>query len=73
MDIQTRKMEFVREFLKIQREDIITRFEKLLQKEKTTINFKLMSLEELNNRIDQSEADFQNGRHKSTAEIISKY
>ena len=73
MDIQTRKMEFVREFLKIQREDIITRFEKLLQKEKTTINSKSMSLEELNNRIDQSEADFQNGRHKSTAEIISKY
>jgi len=73
MDIQTRKMEFVREFLKIQREDIITRFEKLLQKEKTTINSKSMSLEELNNRIDQSEADFQNGRYKSTAEIISKY
>ena len=34
MDLQTRKIEFVQEFLKIQSEEAIERLEKLLKKEK---------------------------------------
>ena len=34
MDLQTRKITFVQEFLKIQSEEVIIRLEKLLEKEK---------------------------------------
>jgi len=36
MDIQTRKIAFVQEFLKLQNEDLISRFEKLLRTEKSS-------------------------------------
>jgi len=32
-----------------------------------------MTLNELNNRIDQSEADFENGKFKSHSDIAAKY
>jgi hypothetical protein len=32
-----------------------------------------MNQDELNKRIDQSEADFQNNRFKSSAELLAKY
>ena len=65
MDLQTRKIAFVQEFLSIQSEELITRLEKLLKKEKISIAdkaFKPMSVEELNRRIDQSMEDSKNGR-----------
>lgn len=76
MDIQTRKIEFVQAFLKLQSEEIISQFEKLLKKSKKFIDekeFKPFTIEELNNRILKSEKDFENGRHKTTSEILSKY
>jgi len=75
MDLQTRKTEFVQEFLKIQSEELISQFEKLLNKGKRFKKKTLepISLEELNNRIDQSESDFANNRFKSSTEILSKY
>ena len=72
MDLQTRKIEFVQEFLKLQSEEVIAQFEKLL-KEKTENEFKPMSVSELNARIDQSESDFKNGKFKTTSELLSKY
>ncbi len=65
MDLQTRKISFIQEFLSIQSEEVISRLEKYLKKEKTSIEdktFKLMSIVELNRRIDQSEQDSINGR-----------
>lgn len=76
MDIQTRKIEFVQDFLKLQSEEIISQFEKLLKKTKKSNNIdnlKPFSLEELDERISKSEKDFENKRYKTTSEILSKY
>ncbi len=65
MDLQTRKIAFVQEFLSIQNEEIVSRLEKFLKKEKIEIKnkaFKSMTAEELNRRIDQSEQDSINGK-----------
>lgn len=75
MDIQTRKIEFVQEFLKIQSEELICRLESLLQSEtelKTDKEFQPMSLEELNLRIDESMEDSENGRLTKSTNLISK-
>lgn len=75
MDLQTRKIEFVQEFLKIQSEDAIERLEKLLKKEKKCSNQELDSMteEKLNERIDQSEMDFKNNRYKTSTELLAKF
>lgn len=76
MDIEARKIEFIQEFLKLQSEESISRFEKFLQKEKKESAgrvFKPMSIEELNSRIDQSESDFKNNKFKSSSELLEKY
>lgn len=65
MDLQSRKISFVQEFLSIQSEEVVSRLEKYLKKEKITMEekaFKPMSIAELNRRIDQSEQDSINGR-----------
>ncbi|WP_026730249.1 hypothetical protein [Flavobacterium denitrificans] len=76
MDLQTRKIEFVQEFLKIQSEELISQLENLL-KNKSNLDdndfFNPMSIEEFNNRIDQSENDFKNGRYKTTSQLLEKY
>ena len=55
MDIQTRKIEFVREFLKLNDEKVIFRFEKLIREERKSTNpFVSMSVTELQLPIDTS-------------------
>ncbi|MUP47238.1 hypothetical protein E0K83_15970 [Gramella sp. BOM4] len=76
MDLQTRKIEFVQEFLKLQSEEAVIRLEKLLQKEKKNISGNdenTMTKDELNQRIDQSEEDFENNDYKKTSDLLSKY
>ncbi len=51
MDIQTRKIKFVQEFLKLQSEESVLLFEQLLKSEKEKI--RPTSEEELNARIDR--------------------
>ncbi len=74
-DLQTRKIEFVQEFLKLQSEDVIARFEKLLSKEKelTTNSENLITKDELISRIEQSEDNFAKGKFKTSSELLSKY
>jgi hypothetical protein len=65
MDLQSRKIEFVQEFLKIQSEEVISKLEKILRKNSDSIiheNFTSMSIEEFNSRIDKSMEDSKNGR-----------
>ena len=60
MNLEARKIEFVQEFLKLQSEEAISRFEKILRKEKKVSDeriFEPMTQDELNKRIDQSESD----------------
>ncbi|PBJ14209.1 hypothetical protein [Flavobacterium sp. ACN6] len=76
MDLQTRKIEFVQEFLKIQSEELISQLENLL-KNKSTVDdndfINPMSIKKFNARIDQSEDDFKNGRYKTTSQLLEKY
>lgn len=78
MDLQTRKIEFVQAFLKLQSEEVISQFENLLRKKSSNEIedgrvLEPMSMEEFNKRIDQSESDFKNGKYKSTSELLKKF
>jgi hypothetical protein len=74
MDIQTRKIEFIQAFLKLQSEETISQFERLLKNSKNTEeDLKPFSMEELNERISKSEKDFKNNQFKTTSELLSKY
>jgi hypothetical protein len=66
MDIQTRKLKFIEEFLKIESEELISRLEN------TIINaddFDSLPIEKLNSRIQKSEDDFKNGKFKTQEDL----
>ena len=78
MDIQTRKIEFIQAFLKLEREEVISQFEVLLSLKsdygtKENKDIKPISIREFNKRMDKSEDDFKNGRYKNTAELLKKF
>lgn len=78
MDLQTRKIEFIQSFLKLQSEEVIAQFENLLKKKSLQENdgenqYKPLSMSEFNTRIDKSESDFKNGRYKSTSEVFKNF
>lgn len=75
MDLQTRKISFIQEFLNFQSEEIILRFEKLLKKEKNRITsnkLEPMTIEEFNGRIDASMEDSNNERVTEANELLSE-
>lgn len=72
MDLQTRKLSFIQEFLRIQNEDIISGLEKMLKKKKAELyeeNLKPMSMEQFNADIDQSLEDSANDRIISAKDL----
>ena len=71
MDLQSRKIEFMQEFLKIQSEEVISRLENILRKEKQE-NFNPMSVQEFNLRIDKSMEDSKNGKLIEASELKAK-
>ena len=75
MDLQSRKIEFVQKFLKIQNEELLSQLENLLKKKSSSKSLSIspMSIDELNARIDQSEEDFKKGKFKSSTELLEKY
>jgi len=75
MDLQSRKIEFVQEFLKLQSEEVVARLEKLLRKENASLTddaFEPMTIEEFNDRIDRSMEDSKNGRLTSATDLKAK-
>lgn len=75
MDLQTRKLEFIREFLKLQNEEVLSRLEKLLKKEKQSDkvdDVDPMTIEELNKRIDKSLEDSKNGKLIEVNDLIAE-
>jgi len=75
MDLQTRKISFVQEFLNLQNEEIISLFEKLLKKEKNIISnseLQPMTLDEFNKRIDKSLEDSKKGRLTESIKLKSE-
>ncbi|MBU4538180.1 MAG: hypothetical protein L6264_11210 [Weeksellaceae bacterium] len=67
MDIQTRKLEFIQEFLKIQSEELISLLERILKSNETTsVPF---TAEELMTRVKESEENYKAGKFKSQDEL----
>ena len=73
MDLQTRKILFVQQFLTLESENVISHLEKLLQKEtKSKSDFAPMSLKEYQDRIDQSSNDSLNGLLTESNDLLSE-
>jgi hypothetical protein len=73
MDLQTRKINFVQDFLKLESEQAIAQFEKLLRKEKVSDSeFKPMSISEFHNRIEKSSKDSKNGKVTDVDDLIAE-
>lgn len=75
MDLQTRKIEFIREFLLLQSEEIISKFEKLLRDEKKFIphaEMEPMAMEEFKGRIKKSLEDSKAGRVTDWETLVSE-
>lgn len=75
MDLQSRKIKFVQEFLKLQSEEVISHLEKILSKETKTFTneeFEPFTIEEFNARIDQSMDDSKNGKLIKASDLKAK-
>ena len=75
MDLQTRKIVFVQEFLRLQSEEIINGLEKMLQKRKSELyekSLKPMDLKQFNDEIDQALEDSGNDRIIKATDLKSK-
>jgi len=72
MDLQTRKLTFIQEFLRIQNEEIISGLEKMLKNRRAELyeqNLKPMSMEQFNADIDQALDDSVNDRVISAKDL----
>lgn len=75
MNIETRKISFIQEFLKLQDEEVISGLEKLLRERRIEIienELQPMSLEQFHADIDQSLEDSKNGRIIEANELKNK-
>jgi len=74
MDLQTRKLTLIQEFLKIQNEEIIFRIEKLLytKPHQENENSQPMSMKEFDKRIDQSLDDSENDRVTKATDLLEE-
>lgn len=70
MDIQTRKIQFVQAFLKLQSEKVISRFEELLKSESE--EFQPMTIDEFNERIDKSLLDSKSDRVTEASDLLNE-
>ena len=79
MDLQTRKLEFIKDFLELNSEEAVIQLERLLKKQISVDvepDHTPMSVEEFNARVDQSMSDSINGRlttSKSFKSEINKW
>lgn len=74
MDLQSRIIEFVQEFLKLQSEEVISQLEKLLRKETKKIQPDLipMTVDEYKELINKSIEDSKNGRLTKADDLLSE-
>ena len=73
MNTVDRKLRFVQEFLRIADEEILFKLEQLLgaeRKKKMNKQIAPLTIDEFNDRIDQSEEDFKEGRFTETKELL---
>lgn len=72
MDIQTKKLHFVQEFLRLKDESLIDKLNNLLKterKKKIEKELKPFSQKKFNDLIDSAESDSKNGRLTSAREL----
>jgi len=73
MDLQTRKIAFVQDFLKLESEKVIAQFEKLLQKQTNTESaLEPMSVAAFQKRINQSVSDSEDGKLSSSEHFLEE-
>jgi hypothetical protein len=74
MDLQTRKLEFVKEFLKLQSENAVADLEKALKKarQKKDAEVKPFTIEQLQSRVEESLQDYKNGKVTAAEELIAE-
>jgi hypothetical protein len=73
MNIEARKIEFVQEFFKLQSEKAISKFEKLIKKEHSSLEkVESMTSVELNARIDKSLQDSKNGKLTEANDLLAE-
>jgi hypothetical protein len=73
MDLQTRKLQFLEEYLRINDEDIIEKLVTVLRKDREkNVRKQLhpMSTQQLADKLDHSEADMEAGSVYSQAEVV---
>ena len=76
MDIQTRKISFIQEFLKLQDEEIIHSLEEFLITKKRELGDSIMepmSTYQFNKEIDESMNDSKGDRIKKASELKNKH
>ena len=65
MDLQTRKIQFIQEFLRSANSNIVEKFEKMLRQERKKMyekEIKPMTLQQYEQRIDKAMDDYKNNR-----------
>ncbi|WP_194852202.1 hypothetical protein [Nonlabens antarcticus] len=75
MDLQTRKIELVQQFLKIESEEVISSIEQLLKSSQKILEddrFKPMTMKEFNARIDKSMEDSKIGHWISQEDLLEE-
>jgi len=73
MDLQTRKLNFIRNFLELENEKAISHLEMLLDEETRNSNeIKQISVSEFICRIEKSTEDSKNGKITSSKELLSE-
>ena len=75
MDLQTRKLEFIKDFLKLTSEEAVIKLERLLKKQRQSDlerDLSPMTMEELNSRMDKSMEDSKNGRLTDSKQLKSE-
>ena len=73
MDLQTRKIAFIQDFLKLESEKVIVQFEKLLQKQtKTKSALEPMSVADFQRRINVSLSDSNEGKLSSSEHFLEE-
>ena len=75
MDLESRKIEFVQEFLRLQNEEIVSGLEKFLRKRKVELveeNLQPMTMKQYDEERDQAESDSTNGRMIEVCDLKAK-
>jgi len=65
MDIQTKKIHFVQEFLALSNEAIVDKLESILRKEKLKNDTQRISIEQYNKELEEAEAEMDRGEYIS--------